>query len=335
MKFLVFSDLHSHTHREFGAILKNGIHSRLYDCLNTVLEIRDYAKKHDISLVLCGGDVFHTRQHVDTSVLNLTYNAFYELSKVATILLIAGNHDQYSKDNSVISTEIFRTIPNLHLLENEIYTHQGYEFVGVPFYDDLNETFARIRKFQGAERVLLAHAEVLSASTTMGFKFEDGLRVGDLTDIFRYVFIGHIHKYQKLCKNVYIPGSPLSHNWGDVNDHKGFLEVDLDKSSVKRVYSGAPRFIETNDPSILNDRDFFRLVVDKPLKTEEIDSLREETSQLVILDTAPEEAKARSELSVSLSYEDMISRYIIERNPQLDFDKLKKLGLSCIQYDDR
>lgn len=334
MKFLVFSDLHSHQHREYGTILESGIHSRLNDCLNVIIEIADYAHANSVPLVLFGGDVFHTRKWVDTTVLNHTYRAFEYLASKARVVMIAGNHDQYSKDNSVVSIELFRKIPNLTIASDEVVEikegNDTLQISCIPFHENIQDTWIKIQELANPRGVLLSHAELLAASTTKGYQFDMGLEPLSIAKLYDLAFIGHIHKFQKLAHNVYIPGSPLAHNWGDANDDKGFLLVDSNTKIVQRIVSGAPKFRQVSDVSELNNKDFFRLTSDRKISSTEIQEIKGTTKNLVIFEEADIQKKNRSEIDVTMGYGDMIEKYILARNPGLDVEKLKKLGIECI-----
>ena len=109
-KILLWSDLHAHEFRPYSTILPNGMNSRLADAIECVNQIHGYSIKHDVDLVLFGGDMFHIRKNIAVQAFNEVFEAMsqFSLSKVP-VLMLHGNHDQADKEGSVHSIHSFRT----------------------------------------------------------------------------------------------------------------------------------------------------------------------------------------------------------------------------------
>ena len=79
MKFLITGDLQIHAWKQFSYIRKNGMNSRLYNCLKVFDVLLEEAKKRNITRILLNGDLFEESNYIDVEVFDATYLKFEKL----------------------------------------------------------------------------------------------------------------------------------------------------------------------------------------------------------------------------------------------------------------
>lgn len=259
MKLVFFSDLHAHAFPEFGAT------DRLLDCLSVLTDIRKWCVKHDVKHVFFGGDLFHKRGVLWTSPYVAVANELSRFKEAGiAFYAVDGNHDHEDKDGKIhalqpliaggllrgIGKSGFRVVP----LDDCCVTMFAY-------CESRDVLAKRIEKAVGAAPPSEVHIGLFHH----GFK---GARVGSqleyevkepidarklkLHKIFKMVLSGHYHAHQPIAgvrRGWYI-GSPLEHTRSDRSEErKGFLVVDTQKQTLKRIALKKPRFITIDLPA--------------------------------------------------------------------------------------
>jgi exonuclease SbcD len=79
--------------------------------------------------------------------------------------------------------------------------------------------FIRGAAASDSERVFLGNAEQIDSG---------------LFEAFDYAALGHLHKFQKAGKNAWYSGSPLAYSFGESNQDKVFLSVELSNAEGKK-----------------------------------------------------------------------------------------------------
>lgn len=187
------------------------------------------------------GDIFHTKEKLSSKALNLVYRRLEE-SKL-NHLLIVGNHDFHSLECKEHSLEIFKSLPNVTIVDRPISIQVGETWALVmPYYHDLNEfkkdlTRANIT-LKGKAKLLFLHQGVTGFDYGNGFIAENELDQDSLKG-FDKVISGHFHKHQ-IKGNLEYLGTPMSHDFGESNQIKyiGVLQEDL---SIKLIETDFPR----------------------------------------------------------------------------------------------
>lgn len=266
MRLLFFSDLHVHTWSEFGT------EARLEDCVSVLSDVREYAKQHDISVVIFGGDMFHkkgvvmTRPYVRVAEeLAAFRNAnieFYSLD---------GNHDHEAKDGSVHALQplaeggLLEGIPRKGW-RNISFDRDGAYVCLFSYCDSVELMAERVadacgkRKKQLADwgepdvtRVGVFHHGFKGAKvgTSLEYEVNEPLdpRELKLDKRFDIVFSGHYHMHQPIAgiSNGWYIGSPLEHTRSDIEDmmdtEKGFIVLDTKTKKWELVPLKRPRFM--------------------------------------------------------------------------------------------
>jgi DNA repair exonuclease SbcCD ATPase subunit len=173
---------------------------------------------------------------------------------------LQGNHDRIALNDDAVDW-----FPALEQFGSHVFSSPGSfqrcgtRFYMIPFFRK-NEDF-RQAVFSASEEaneqklttVLCFHQTVQGASLRVGDSIAEGpddSKVEDLCPgIFTHCIGGHIHKPQvlKSCFGaVHYVGSPICHDWGEVNQQKGYLYLDK-KGKLKRINSKLPGWV---DPSL-------------------------------------------------------------------------------------
>jgi exonuclease SbcD len=239
IRLLHFADIHvgMENYGRFDA--ETGFSSRVRDFLRRMDEMIAYAAEHQVDLTIFAGDAFKTRQPNPTYQREFAHRV-RELSQLAPLVLLVGNHDMPPTQLKASSVEIYDTlaVPNvivadeykLHIIE----TRGGKVAVGAAPYpirsriltDDkrtagltiaeidllLQKELSRILDALAEEageldmpRVLTGHFTVSGAVVGS----ERGIMLGRDVQVlpssiadprWDYVALGHIHKYQNLTE---------------------------------------------------------------------------------------------------------------------------------------
>lgn len=282
-EFLIFSDLHAHNFT-YGAKkveiegFSGLFNSRLADTIKVLDEIEEYAASHDITDVLFGGDLFHTRASVPTDVRSLVVRRLQRFKrKDITLHMLVGNHDMGDKWGYVHSLD------GLNSEEIQVFGDVGcswirqVQVVGVPYTPSIDTAkewlsdAAEVATAWDGPSILLAHLGMQGARVGSDYVMmsESDIRVEDINkQAFTACFFGHFHEHQQLFENGWFIGASHEHNWGDAGGKRGFLHVTVEGDSkdasvsFKRVETDAPKHIVSKEGAEAGARpqDFLRVV---------------------------------------------------------------------------
>ena len=153
---------------------------------------------------------------------------------------IPGNHDLHGGNTNEHALNMFRSIPNVTILENEVVDIRGIKIFG---------HFIAVRDIpQVSADIFLGHGFVNGAQLASGLRVDNGYEKDFLEQVSKWAFIGDIHKQQFFDNRVFIPGSPLAHDFGDVGDQKGICILDTEANTVEFMPLESPAFIDKKFP---------------------------------------------------------------------------------------
>lgn len=229
MKLFIISDTHF------------GVRNCSHEWLDIQLSSLDWFKREVKKRMSNGdrivhlGDVFDSRQSIHMRVLDSVPRKFEELSKVAPIDIILGNHDCHDRNtNDINSVEpTLGMISNIQVYREPTVVKYGKRSFGLmPWrYGEEKERHEIERKAMdelsaAKAEVLFAHTDMKGADFNPWRKIEDGCVIDDFLK-FKLVFSGHIHHRQKYA-NVIFAGPPYSMTRSDIGNHKGFWILDTE-----------------------------------------------------------------------------------------------------------
>ncbi len=114
IRILHFADTHIGMENYGRTDAQTGLSSRVVDFLRCMDEMIEYARKHDVDLTIFAGDAFKTRNPNPTYQREFAWRV-RDLSQLAPIVLLVGNHDLPPTVLKASSIEIYDTlaVPNV------------------------------------------------------------------------------------------------------------------------------------------------------------------------------------------------------------------------------
>lgn len=256
------SDIHIRNiqrHQEY-----NQVFDRLYRIL------RDQITSTD-SIIVITGDIMHAKTEMSPESFSIAQNFFVELSNIAPVIVIPGNHDcNLSNKNRMDALSPIingsHTLSNVHYLKTTgFYQYHNIIFGVTSVFDNkflrsdsLPEEYWNNIKSKHKYKIALYHGAVHSAKTDVGFRMNTGQLVVDDFDGYHYTMLGDIHRYQYLDKEKTIAysGSLIQQSYGEnikghgvlkwnllkgssefieVTNHYGFCTIHLDNGEMEQV----------------------------------------------------------------------------------------------------
>ncbi len=237
IRVLHFADVHIGMENYGRTDPGTGLSSRVVDFLRCMDEMVEFARAHEVDLVIFAGDAFKSRNPSPTFQREFAYRV-QDLAAMAPVVLLVGNHDLPAIERRASSIEIYETlnVPNTLLgrdyAVHELQTRRGGVLVGTAPYPvraqllrgiDVphHSTIAEIDQLMeqqltrtlqtladqvtGSElpRILTGHFSVGGASLGSERSVMLGrdviVMLSTVADpAWDYVALGHIHKHQCL-----------------------------------------------------------------------------------------------------------------------------------------
>jgi DNA repair exonuclease SbcCD nuclease subunit len=302
--------------------------ANIEECEKAHGEVLTAINKYKPDAVIFAGDAKEALDPVYGIVTKHWINAARAISARAPFYALLGNHDLLSRS---LHTDNWMDV--LHAAGATTITTPTVVDLTVPIaflpYDisleaqKIQAQNLRIAMKSRAKGLLFFHNEIAGAH--MGVRQTTGLSADDLcTSMYRACFGGHIHEHQKFGKNLFYIGSPFCMDWGEANQRKGILLIDVDGSdvAVKQLRTKIPHWYDFDylystgkEPE---EGAFIRIRV--PVSTKKVtDELRQaETALLerfgnVNVFAVPEIEKRESDLEIiakGASDEEMLAQYV-------------------------
>jgi exonuclease SbcD len=263
VKILHTSDWH------VGKLLRG--RSRLEEHRAVLAEIADVAAREHVDVALVVGDLFETAAPTPDAVA-VVVDALLALRKTgAEVIVVGGNHDQQAWLDAVAPVFGSQGITIVGLLDNmdrAVVRLDGAQIVALPWISQrwaiktdqlLHATAAETVQLYATRiaRVLehLCHGfrddtiNVIAAhAMVQGGRLGGGERDAQLIDEYlvpaaafpssaAYVALGHLHRAQQIPGGapIWYSGSPIQVDFGEENDVKQVLLVDIPHAGAARV----------------------------------------------------------------------------------------------------
>lgn len=211
------------------------------------------------------GDLFHIKINLSPNALEIAGWFLKELSKIAPVDLILGNHDlnlqSLEQGNSI--EPIVKLISDGYIVEKgakKLPKHKGsgygiFFFLHSGFYnvnDDIvygvyscldNEILTLKTKDEDKTYIAMYHGPVYGSRGNNGYELHDSEYMMKLSTFnnFDIVMLGDIHEHQAFSlktsatENIAYPGSLIQQDYGETID-KGYIVWDLKKKSFSRKF---------------------------------------------------------------------------------------------------
>jgi exonuclease SbcD len=209
------------------------VYSGFEQAIDRIIEIRPDAVVH-------AGDVFH---HVRPKIKPLVVfqKGLMRLMKEdIPVIIISGNHDAPKSFSSTSPFRLFEDLQGVHIAQR--YQYERFEveehyFHCIPFCLEPQDYLTEFEKIERSGRdVLVMHGLVESLQNKkMRSVGEHELKDSFLKSDFDYIALGHFHGQAQLSKNAWYSGSLEYFNFGEAQDEKGMLLVDLESGKAESV----------------------------------------------------------------------------------------------------
>ena len=283
VRFTVFSDLHLFCWQH-GSTIVNGRNSRLLDQQDVLRQFTEYCDRNSIDHVLFAGDFFH-QSKVSAEVLMAAHESLSPLKAGRRLFFLLGNHDCQSKDNSIHALSM---LSNYGTVIDSWYDSK--HIAALPYTEDKDKLTDFLSQSL-EDKIILLHQGVANIPiNSKGFTLNEILTPDMVPDNAAFCFTGHYHSHKKVKDNLYIPGSPMQLTWGDKNEKRGWLDVNLETREVKHIESKAPKFIEFSlgDNRTGYEGNFVRLLSTDNVAMEEIRKQYESARSIEVVYDKPE-----------------------------------------------
>jgi DNA repair exonuclease SbcCD nuclease subunit len=217
---IVFSgDWHLHPWKRFSTINKEGYNTRLWEQIEALTGIINWANDHGAEYFVIPGDLFHAQgEYLNKDVIRAAYVLLDRIN--AEVILLPGNHDIYR--NKTVFRH-FKEIAHV-LVEPTVMPIAGEDWGFLPFCRKQEDFIASLEKVDGADH-LVCHQ--MFEGTRIGpepydFKLKETFPTTSVAS-FKSVVSGHCHKHQFLKPNIWFVGSPYQMEFGDEGDDRGFI----------------------------------------------------------------------------------------------------------------
>ena len=243
MRIVHFSDTHL-GYSDYGRFdSQSGVNQREIDTYKAFREIVDYIIETKPDLVIHAGDLFDSIRPSNRAI-SWAMEQLFRLSKAEIpIVIIAGNHSTPRQKSTDSIFKVMKYFPYVHPVFEGIYaklTIGDCAVHAIPHTysdEDLREAVAKLKPDSNFKyNIMIAHSAVRGVQIASWGEFkEQTIPLESLSAAFDYIALGHYHRFLKIKENAYYCGSPERFSFNEVGDTKGFIDVELDKFSVRQV----------------------------------------------------------------------------------------------------
>lgn len=263
------SDIHLHS---FSAFAKKK-HDRLDISTNVLKLVGKVATQFGVPL-LFPGDLYHDPKTLTNTVINSSIKTFkiFDMCDLVTFG-ISGNHDQEQKNTKENKSPSYLSalddaFPRFKLVDYQMFKHPDFTIFGIPYLHDGDYFFELCKKFNKKAKkydnaILMVHQDLPACPNPGGYQvepaFEFPKKFEKLFSNFKLVLSGHIHKPTFIEPNIYMLGSPIQQNEGDMGCQMGYYLIYSDFTIKFKPLNGIfPCFRQLNKgEEPYNDKDYF------------------------------------------------------------------------------
>lgn len=220
------------------------------------IEIIKVAKEriNDYSTIVFLGDIFDKHEIINTEVLTLATDFFYELSNIKPIYILIGNHDRPNNSDFLTNRHglnAFKYWKNTYIIDTTTKINiENQNFIFVPYVPPgrFNEALNVLNKESQNEpepiSCIFAHQEFRNCNLGGGIKSIGG----DEWNENIHIVSGHIHEYNRLNEYILYIGTPIQQTYGESSEKTISLIRFQNQNELKeeRIKLNIQRKIEYN-----------------------------------------------------------------------------------------
>ena len=229
------SDIHIRNFQRLGEYAE-----QLNKFVEKCKEIAAPYEKEEVRIVICG-DLAHQKNQISPELMTFASFFLRQLEEIATVLVIAGNHDLIVNNTSRTDTltALFDTanFQNCKFLDAMLGYESGFVeddniiWAVYSIYDGFNPpNMESLENVEGKRIIGLYHGMVVGATLNNGTVVEGGVD-GGLFNGCSCVMAGDIHKRQVLKRGdveIVYPGSLIQQTFGETVSQHGFVVWDIE-----------------------------------------------------------------------------------------------------------
>jgi calcineurin-like phosphoesterase family protein len=292
------------------------------------------------------GDLFDNRNIIPINLLNYGIDIVEEISQIAPLHIIVGNHDLWSKSASEInSVRPLKYIPNVKTYsKSEILEFNGLKILMMPYIEKRLEQINLINQNKDCD-YLFCHSDLNGCKmhlTSVAHKNSDKIDIEEFNS-FSKVRSGHIHLVQQNKQFTFV-GSVFQMDRNDYGDQKGIFVIDTTDGTeqffpnnvspvFKKVRVVGEDDVETleklkdskdyidiaiSNSLLINNRKLRRkleIILEKSnfASVEYIDDITRELVDGEEVNESQDIDEENLDISINLDYEDYIKEYILKQ----------------------
>jgi DNA repair exonuclease SbcCD nuclease subunit len=306
--------------------------------------LKENVTKDDIIIHL--GDLFDNRNVIPINLLNYAMNIVEEISQIAPLHIIVGNHDLWSKSSSEINTiRPFKYIPNVSIYDKtSVIKFNKLKLLMMPYIDNKKEQIDLINSNIDCH-YLFCHSDLNGAKmhlSSAAHKNLDKIDVNEFSN-FKKVYSGHIH-IRQVNKNFTFVGSNFQMDRNDYNDQKGIFVLDTNTHTdeffpntispvFKKINILSEKDVDELD-LLKNSKDFIDVVISSKLlvssrklrrrleillengkftSVEYINDLEEKSKNEKVNESEDLTEEGEDVITLNLDYEEYIKKWILNQ----------------------
>lgn len=191
------------------------------------------AKKYSVEFIVILGDVFHQHETVNIGPMDRVVSWFHDLSNVAPLYVLVGNHDRRNNRIFLSTEHSMRGIsgPNITIIHDTLRVEtEEHNYAFVPYVPPGRFLEALNRVTWHDVTTIFAHQEFRGGEYNGLISTE-----GDEWDnSYPYIVTGHLHGYHRVGSNILYPGTPFQENFGESPD-KALVLFNPETKKSKRL----------------------------------------------------------------------------------------------------
>jgi len=227
-------------------------------CKQAAEEILQLQSKYGFKVIVLAGDLKHAYNPVDVRVVNFWLRTIGKWENAGLLVGIdLGNHDRVG-----MHVDKQNWLPVLRKGGAAAFDDPGFLEVGgayrvafLPFRSNpillKREAHDLAKRTRPETDVLIFHSDLQSAryNVLSSSQSKDVVSPEDLyPGRYLYCVGGHIHFQQRVAEKVWYVGSPFATDWGEANQRKGYILIDFEKKTLKRIRSTIPGWYDPGWP---------------------------------------------------------------------------------------
>lgn len=199
----------------------------------------------DGDMIIHLGDLFDNRNIIPIDLLNYAMDIVEQISQIAPLHILVGNHDCWHKSSSEINTiRPFKYIPNVFIYDKTTKIEfNSIKLLMMPYIEKKSEQIKLIQENRDCH-YLFCHSDLNGAKmhlTSIANKNTDKIDVNEFSN-FRKVYSGHIHILQE-NKNFLFVGNNFEMDRNDLGNQKGIYILNTEDGTEKFIPNNiSPKF---------------------------------------------------------------------------------------------